>query len=195
MRALSRSLCALLAAVMLPAQAAVYRCVDAQGKQSISDKPCAAAQTTQKVYATPQAVPPKAEATAPGDASALMPQTPEELDALLNARANAAQRQKLEAEAAEQRRRDEPRRQMESFLQQREQQRSQWRTERGNNVVSEPGPASAGADNTAVCDSLRRQKAQLADAMRSGYGASAGNDLNEWQRRVDAALYSRGCTF
>lgn len=194
MSALSRWMCALLAAGFMPAQAAVYRCVDAQGKQTISDKPCAATQTTQKVYRTPQAAPSKAGA-APADAGTLMPQTPEEVEALLNARANAAQRQQLEAEAAEQRRREEPRRQMESYLQQREQQRRQWRAERGNNVVSEPGTASTGADNSAACDSLRRQKAQLADAMRSGYGASAGNDLNEWQRRVDAEIYSRGCTF
>lgn len=199
MPALNRYLAAALLAGALPAHAAVYTCVDAKGNKSISDKPCLPAQTTQKVYVPPARVtPPEPEASIefalPSPEQSLIPQTPEELEAMLRARESAAQRQQWEAEEAEQRRRAEPRRQMESYLKQRQQQRDQWRAERSSGTQTEASsmPESLHA---AECESLRRQKTRIAAAMRQGYSASSSDSLNESRRLVDAELYSRGCNF
>lgn len=117
------------------AQAAVYRCVNEQGEKFISDKACPPAQATQKVYKSPAA---PAASARPGAAEGEiegMPEgaTPAEQEALMRTRLmqriekeldrqdqERAEQEKQEKADAETRRKNETKRQMESYLQQKQ---------------------------------------------------------------------------
>lgn len=204
--------------IFASASAGVYSCINANGERSISDKPCAPAQITQKVYKAPAppAASPRQEPEIeidPRDATqALTPQTPEELEAMLRARARAAQglpseteealwRAKLEEErqrdiAAEKeyRRKTETKRQMETYLNQREQQRQEWRAE-NQDVAPEPDYQAERQESRRqnLCSSLVRRKSDLASRARQGYSSSSGEWLRSEQRQVDADIYKNGC--
>lgn len=117
-------------AVSGAAQAAVYSCVNDKGERFISDKACPPNQSTQKVYKAPSAPATRSDAAALPEG---MPEgaTPAEQEALMRARLMQRIGERMDREDqeraaqekadAEYRRKHENQRQMESYLQQKQQ--------------------------------------------------------------------------
>ena len=206
-------LCVAACAVFLPAQAAVYSCVNAQGEKSISDKPCAPTQSTQKVYARPRTPPPAEQMPEqeprlpPAGDHPLMPQSPEELRAMLRAREREAQGLPPEGSAEErawlealerekqERQRREPQRQMERYLQEKEQQRQEWRSDRQDGARSYE-EAAQDRQRQSDCAWLQQRKNQHTTAARQAfsYGSQASRARSiEAEREVSRQMGEQGC--
>lgn len=207
MRKLPILLAAAACGLALPVQAAVYSCVNAKGEKTISDKPCAPSQSTQRVYAAPR--PAIAEDAPPPPESAprspLMPQSPEEIEAMLRARerlqqglpaeGSAEERAWLEAIEREKQelKRREPQRQMERYLQEKEGQREQWRSERQGGYARDLRQQ----ENTQTdCNWLRQRKERHTNAAREAYSYGSPSSRAAHiaaEREMSQRLNQAGC--
>ena len=202
----------LAAGIAVPAQAAVYRCVNAQGEKILSDKPCPPSHTTQKIYTRPQAPAPEAvqeeESALPSAGNPLLPQSEDEMRAMLRARErrimglppeDSAEERAWLAEQERQlqeRKRGETKRQMESYLQQKDQQRSEWRSERQDGAGYEQDVARD-SRRQRDCARLQQQKnghtAAARSAYSSGSAASARSYHLEAEREAARRMSEQGC--
>ncbi len=169
----------MLACASVCAHAGFYTCIDAQGQKSVSDKPCAADQSRGRVYATPPK-PAPAEPAPPVDPHALTPQTPEELEAMLEVRRRAAAERELSKETDAQRH-------MRLYLEQKEQQRA----------PAAPAASVAGDDAPSAqdrrCAELRKRKDKLEERARNPLPNASAAQLLGDQQAVIREQMSLGC--